>query len=139
MQSKCPVSKATDASVAGISTSLLISASDLQQALNKLPVVQPNAEPDSESSFTKSLHQRKKRSISHAVDLPTATFVQPNPIQAISAVPVENDIASLPDLKYQEAVNHLIMKTISQLPPLPKENSRPVHYSKADDQLIQGL
>ena len=136
MQSKCSVSKATDASVAGIATSLLRSTFDLQQALNRLPVVKPNAEPDSELSFTISSHQRKKRSISHAVDLPTTTFVQQNPIQAISIVPVENDIASLPDSEYQEALNHLIMKPTLQLPPLPKENSRPVHYSRAEDQLI---
>ena len=128
MQSKCLGLKATDASVAGTATSLLISTSDLQQALNRLPVVKPNAEPDSELSFTKSSNQRKKRSISHAVVLSTATFVQPNRIQAIAAVPVENEIASLPKSEYQEAIKHLIMKPISQLQALPKGNSRPAHY-----------
>jgi hypothetical protein len=117
----------------------LRSTFDLQQALNRLPVVKPNAEPDSELSFTISSHQRKKRSISHAVDLSRAKFVQQNPIQAISIVPVENDIASLPDSEYQEALNHLIMKPTLQLPPLPKEHSRPDQYSRVEDQLIQGL
>ena len=139
IQSKCSVSKAMDPSVAKIATSLLIPTPGMQQAFNRLPVSKLDAAPNPELSSRKSPHQRKKRSISHTVGLPTVASVQQNPIQAVSAAPVEDDISALPDSEYQQAVSHLIMKTMSQLPPLPKEGSMPIHYSIMEKQLARGL
>ena len=112
--------------------------------------VLPKGEPDSEVPFTKSSHKFKKRSITPSVqhtkdknaghsDLSTAPMGQRRAIQVVPVVPVIDDIVSLPDSEYREAVDHLILKTMSQLPPLSKEDSDPVDNSIVEDQITQGI
>ena len=125
--------------VANTVTSLLTSTPGMQQALKRPPVSKLDAEQDTELAFLKSPHQCKKRAISHTVGLPTMTTVQHNLVQAVPAAPVMDSITSLPDAEYQQAVSHLIVKTMSQLPPLPGEGAMPIHYSSMEKQLTQGL